>query len=473
MEGSRKRGFQMPTAYSILLIIIVILAVITHFILGDSVQGASLAQVIMSPGNGFLDAVDVCVFILVLGGFLNITAKTGALDAGVENIVKKLEGNERLLIPILMTLFSIGGTTFGMAEETMAFYILIVGTMIIAGFDAVVGVAVIMLGAGCGVLGSTVNPFAVGTAVDAIQSANADIRINQMAVIILGAILWITSLIAAVFYVMRYAKKVKEDTGRSLLSPSEKEAGQKIYGRKNREEDGKFTGKQKLVLAIFGISFLIMVISLIPWENFGINLFVGKTEFLTGVPFGEWYFRELQAWFLVCSIVIAIVYRMPEREAASAFVAGAADMVGVALVIAVSRGISVIMGNTGLDKYILNHASAALTNISPAFFTVISYIVYLGLSFLIPSTSGLAAASMPTFGGLAAGIGLSPEVMILIFSAACGVVNLITPTSAVVMGGLQIARFEWPTWLRFVWKFLLFLIVLNIVILSIAMVLMK
>ena len=169
------------SAYSIIIILLVILALITLVlpklpadIVGDMIEEnislatgvvpASVATVFMAPFNGFKDAIDVCVFVLLLGGFLGIVTKTGALDAGIAALVRKLKGNELILIPILMTLFSIGGSTYGMAEETIAFYILICSTMVAAGFDTMVGASTILLGAGVGVLGSTINPFATGVA---------------------------------------------------------------------------------------------------------------------------------------------------------------------------------------------------------------------------------------------------------------------------------------------------------------------
>ena len=463
----KKKGFMMPSAYSILLLIIIAIGAVTYLI--PSVTNASLSQVLMAPVGGFVDAIDVCVFILVLGGFLGVITKTNALDAGIASIVKKLNGNELLLIPILMTLFSLGGTTYGMAEETMAFYALLVATMMAAGFDAMVGASVVMVGAGVGVLGSTVNPFAISAAIDALQGSNPDIVINQTKVIALGAVIWLTSLVIGVLYVMRYAKKVKADSGKSILSAIERQNAKEAFGTGSDEiEVQVMTGRQKAALAIFGFAFAVMVISLIPWGSFGVVM-PEWTSVLTGTIIGEWYFQDLQVWFLLASVLMAIVFGLSEKETVSSFVAGSADMVGVVLVIAVSRGISVLMAETGLDLYILENASNALSSISPALFTVGSYVIYLGLSFLIPSTSGLAAASMPTFGGLANGIGLSPEVMIIVFSAACGLVNLITPTSAVVMGGLQIAKIEWVTWVKFVAKLLVILLVVNLITLSVAM----
>lgn len=467
MEKKEKKGFQMPSAFSILFIIIAILAIITRVIPDDSVTGASFSDFIMAAPRGFVDAIDVCVFVLCIGGFLGVVAKTGALDAGIARIVKRMGGNELMLIPILMLVFSLGGTSYGMCEETMAFYALVVGTMMAAGFDAMVGCATILLGAGVGCLGSTVNPFAIAAAIDALQGAHSEIVVNQALVMALGAILWLSSLLIAIIFVYRYAKKVKSE-GRTILTAAEKARSEELYSNGSAGGDVEMSGSQKLALTLFALSFVIMIISLIPWGSFGITM-PGWTGFLVGCPFGDWYFQELQAFFVVMSIIIALVARIPEREYVSSFMAGSADMISVVMVIAVSRGISILMSSTGLDAYVLDHASSALSGVHSAVFTAGAYIVYLGLSFLIPSTSGLAAASMPTFGALAYKINLSPEVMIMIYCAACGVVNLITPTSAVVMGGTSLSGIEYPTWVKFVLPLVGILIVANIVILSIAM----
>lgn len=463
---AKKREFQMPTAYTILLGLLIIVAIITWII--PEVRDASVPDIVMSPVNGFISAFDVSLFVMFLGGFLGVINETGALDNGIAAIVKKLKGKEMLLIPILMIFFSLGGTTYGMAEETIAFYALIVATMVAAGFDSLVGVATIMLGAGMGVIGSTVNPFAISAAVDAIRAAFPDIVINQTIIIVIGVVLWVVSLAIAIFYVMRYAARVKKNTGKSLLTPREREWMHHTYHGEEEKEEVKFTGSMKAVLVVFAVAFIVMVIGLVPWETFGVTIF-NKTSFLTGANLGEWYFAELQAWFFLCSIIAGIAGGISERRLVKSFVLGASDMFGVALVIAISRGISVIMGSTQLDMYVLDKVSALLTNVSPTVFTIGAYIIYIGLSFLVPSSSGLAAASMPTFGGLANQLGLSAEVMIMIFCAACGLVNLITPTSGVVMGGLGIAKLEWTTWVKFVLKVLGILLIVNLLILCMAM----
>lgn len=463
--GEKKKSFKLPSAYSILLILTAVIAVITQFIPG--IEAAKFSDVIMAPINGMNDAIDIVLFVLFIGGFLGIVTQTGALDAGVSAIVKKLKGKEIMLIPILMLIFSLGGTSYGMAEESIAFYALVVTTMMMAGFDPLVGVATIMLGAGVGVLGSTVNPFLIGASIDACKSVG--IEINQVGIIGLGVALWLVNLSVAILFVMNYAKKVKADPTKSLLSSTELEDAKKAFlGEKNGEEEIEFTSKRKICLGLFFLAFIVMVISVIPWGSFGINIF-DNTSFLTGSSLGEWWFGELSIWFAIIGILIGIIAGMNEKEIINNFMVGASDMIGVAIVLGISRGISVIMSSTGLDNYILGQASSVLGGVNGILFVNIAYVLFIGLSFLVPSTSGLASLSMPIFAPLADKLGFAPELIIAIFSAGSGIVNLVTPTSGVVMGGLAIAKIEYSSWLKFVGKLLLAIAILSMIILSIGL----
>lgn len=475
------------SAYSIILILLVVLAILTWILpqlpgsvtpemieenssLVTGVNRATIPDIFMAPFNGFKDAIDVCVFVLFLGGFLGIVTKTKALDAGIAALVRKLKGREIILIPVLMTLFSIGGSTYGMAEETIAFYTLICSTMVAAGFDSMVGAAVILLGAGVGCLGSTINPFATGIAMATVTDAG--LKVENAYILIIGVVLWITSLIAAVVYVMRYAEKVKKDKGSIFLSLREQEVMNETFGHVDFNEV-EFTGKQKTTLIVFAITFVIMIISLIAWGEYDIHVFEGWTAFLTGVPLGQWYFGELSMWFTFSGIIIAIINGFSEKETIDAFLAGSADILSVVLIIALSRGVSVLMKVTYLDKFILNFASMKLAGLPAAVFAPASYLLYMLLSFLIPSTSGLASVSLPIMAPLTQSLGFRPEVMIMIFSGACGLINLLTPTSGVVMGGLSTAKIEYGTYVKWVMKLLGVIFVLNIVILTIAMFLVK
>ena len=220
MSKKKKSGFAL-SAFSIILILLFGLGILSHIlpnakfvgeeiVNGSGTVGAKLSDVLMAPILGFADSIDVCVFVLILGGFLAIVTKTGALETGIHVLVKKLKGKELILIPILMFIFSVGGTTYGMLEETVGFYVLLAATMMAAGMDPLVGSATILLGAGSGVLGSTINPFATGAAIAALP---AGVQVNQGAIILIGTFLWLTTLLISVIFVMTYAAKVKKDKG--------------------------------------------------------------------------------------------------------------------------------------------------------------------------------------------------------------------------------------------------------------------
>lgn len=483
--AKKKRG--MPSSFTILLLLLAIVAVITVVISGTSggaVTAARPSDFFTAPVKGFADALPVCLFVMILGGFLGMMTETGALDNGIAVLVKKLHGREIMLVPVLMLIFSLGGTTYGMCEETVPFYALLAATMMAAGFDPLVGAATVLLGAGCGCLGSTVNPFAVGAAVDALTGVG--IEVNQTIIIGLGLVLWAVTTLISIAFVMNYAKKVKADKGSTILSMQELKDAEEAHGAAAAEvtKDVKLTGRQKAVLGIFTFTFAVMIVGFIPLAdlNAGVAGFFDNGVYdaegnvitqawsavITGLPIGQWYFDEASTWFFVMAIVIGIVGGLSEKKIVDTFITGAADMMSVVLIIALARGISVLMAATGLDVYVLDAAANALAGLSGVIFAPMSFLVYFGLSFLIPSTSGMATVSMPIMGPLAAELGFAPEVMVMIFSAAIGVVNLFTPTSGAIMGGLALAKVEWTTWLKFALTLIVVLTIVCAVILTIA-----
>lgn len=488
--AKKKRG--MPSSFTILLALLAIVAVITVIVSGTSggaVTAARLSDFCTAPIKGFADALPVCLFVMILGGFLGMMTETGALDNGIAVLVQKLKGNEIVLIPVLMLIFSLGGTTYGMCEETVPFYALLAATMMAAGFDPMVGAATVLLGAGCGCLGSTVNPFAVGAAVDALTGVG--IEVNQSIIIGLGAVLWIVTTAMSIFFVMSYAKKVKADKGSTILSMQELKDAEEAHGKAASEvhNEVKLTGRQKGVLIAFAFTFVVMIVGFIPLAdlNEGVANFFdagavydadgnavvqGWSALITGLPIGQWYFDEASTWFFLMAVLIGIIGGLSEKQIVNTFITGAADMMSVVLVIALARGISVLMANTGLDVFVLDAAANALAGLSGVIFAPMSFLVYFGLSFLIPSTSGMATVSMPIMGPLAVKLGFSPEVMVMIFSSAIGVVNLFTPTSGAIMGGLALAKIEWTTWLKFALKLIVALSVVCAIILTVACVML-
>ncbi len=495
------KKFKMPSAYTILFLIIVVVAILTWIIpAGEYKDGVynqidpnpqGIYNILSAPIAGFFDAVDIALFIIVIGGFLGIVLKTGAITAGIATIIAKLKGKEILLIPILMAFFGLGGTTYGMAEETIAFYPILIPVFLVAGYDVVTAVAVILLGAGIGVLASTVNPFATGVASSVLEVGLGEgIFLRIFMLIVLEGI--------GIYYVMRYAKKVKADPTKSLVH-----GNLNVFKLEDDHEtkQEKLTKSQSVVLILFALTFIIMILGVIPWQyKFEIDFFSDIYNKLAGfkilglepntveaywdhydankvqsAALGDWWFGQMTVLFFIMSIVIGFVGKMSEREIANNFMEGAKDLISVALIIGLSRGIKVVMAAGGMDATVLHWGQESLKGFSPILFSIMSYIFYIPMSFLIPSTSGLANASMPIMGPLAGTVFeaagqsamLGKSIMITAYQSASGIVNLITPTSGVVMGGLAIAKLPYEKWLKYVGKLLAILFVATCIFLAV------
>ncbi|MEM7528209.1 MAG: YfcC family protein [Pseudomonadota bacterium] len=403
-----------------------------------------LVDALMAPIAGFYDpasyaanAIDVSLFVLVIGGFLGVVNRTGAIDTGIAAAMARMRGRERWMIPILMTLFAIGGTTYGMAEETLAFYALLIPVVIAAGYDAVTAVAIILIGAGIGVLGSTINPFATTIASNAAGVTFAD-------GIWLRLLLLIGGLAICILYVMRYAARVRADPSLSVVA--DRRAENEAHFLKGTDgSKPNLTRKQGLVLVLFGLTFAVMI-----W----------------GVSSQGWWMAEMSALFLGAALVIGIVGWLGEKRFVAAFVDGARDLLGVALIIGLARGIVVIMEAGKISDTILHASEQAIAGYSDIVFINGMFGIEVLLSFLVPSSSGLAVLSMPILAPLADFAGVGRDLTVTAYQSASGLVNLITPTSAVVVGALAIGRVPYDRWLRFVAPLLLILTVFVMAVLS-------
>ncbi len=461
------KKFHMPTAYTILFILLILVAAATWIIPAGAYQRQGeeetpiagtyapveqqpqgVGDVLLASFEGFYDAVDVALFILMVGGFLGVVMKTGAIDAGVANVIRLLGGKEILLIPVLMVLFSLGGTSFGMWEETMAFYPLLIPVFAAAGYDALVGIAVVLLGSGTGVLASTVNPFATG-----IAAGFAGVSLGEG--LILRVVMLVVMDAAAVWFVMAYARKVRAHPEKSLVA----DLPQKFSGKRGGETP-TLNGKRKIVLVIFTVTFLVMVYGVIPFDDIGAPL-----------PALGWWFPELSALFMASGMIIGLIYGMGEQETLDAFVAGAADLIGVGFIIGVSRGITTLMNGGMITDTVLYWGERALDGAGSVTFILLVYLIYLPLSILIPSSSGLATLSVPIMAPLGEFAGIGGALIITAFQSASGLVNLITPTAAVVMGGLAFGNVPYDRWVRFIWKLILIFFLLTVAFLAVSAVL--
>lgn len=494
MTEEKKRGFRIPSSYTVLFIIIAIMAVLTWFIPAGAYETAKdggvisgtyktvasnpqgFFDILMAPVRGMLGvegtdgAIQVSFFILMVGGFLGVVNKTGALDTGIASVVRKNKGREKMLIAILIPLFALGGSTYGMGEETMAFYPLLIPVMIAVGFDSIVAVAIILIGSQIGCLASTINPFATGVAADAAGVSIADGMIWRI-------IQWFILVGMSIWFVYNYASKIEKDPSKSLVADKAEEHKEFFQLQNSGEELSK---RQRNVLTIFTLTFVIMILSLIPWEDFGIKLFTNINTWLTTMPilggaigktmgaFGTWYFPEITMLYIMMGVLVAIVYRMSEDDFLSSFLTGAGEFLGVAIICAIARGIQVIMNGGMITATILHWGETGLSGLSSQVFIILAYIFYLPMSFLIPSTSGLAGATMGIMAPLGQFSNVPAHLVITAFQSASGILNMISPTSAIVMGALALGRVDLGTWWKFIGKFIVMVMLVSVLLLVVA-----
>ena len=407
------------------------------------------AEIVTAPGDtgpyntgDLAGAIQVFFFVLAIGAFITVTIKPGALDAGIGRVTNRFRKRGLLLIVILMLIFSVGGTTYGMAEETLGFYVIILPVIIGLGYDRLVGVGIIMVGAGVGTLASTVNPFATGVASDAAGVALGD-------GIGLRLIMYVVMTTVALLYVLRYARSVKNDPAKSLVPAVEGDEAL-ISGPAGPPEP--MTGRHKIVLWIFGLTFGLMIFSVIPWGDFSSSL--------EGITLG-WYFPELAALFLIGAVLVGLVGGLGEEGTVTGIIVGAGDFIGAALIIAVARGVTVIMNNAGITDTVLHALEGAVSGLSSGAFAVVMYLVNIPLAFLVPSSSGHATLAMPIMAPLGDFAGVSRAMVVTAYQSASGWMNLFTPTSAIVMGGLALSKVRYDRYLKFIAPLLGILLILS------------
>jgi uncharacterized ion transporter superfamily protein YfcC len=500
-SAQQKQPFQFPSTFAILFAVTILVAILTWIIPagvynldanGDPVPGSyhqvpsspqGVSAILLAPINGMYGilskpppvlpedtpneagagnvsvynegelygSIGVALFVIVIGAFITMTMKSGAIAAGIGSVTKALQGREIFLIPVLMVLFALGGTTFGMGEETLGFYPIIIVLFMGLGYDTLTAAATIALGAGLGVAASTVNPFATGIASDA-----AGINISEG--LLLRIIMFVVFVAIGIFFVMRYGSRVKADPSRSIVADLRERHRREFLGKESEHEElPELTTRRKLILGVFGLSFLILIYSVIPWNDLHIPF-----------PQLNWWFGELAALFLLAAVIIGIIAGYGDQELVETFVQGARDFLTPALIIAVARGVTVIMKNGLIIDTVLNWLEGLVAGTGSVAFANLMYIINLPLAFLVPSSSAHATLAMPILAPLANVAKLPRSIVVTAYQSASGLVNLITPTSVIIMGGLAVARIGYDRWFRFVWPLLLFILVATMILLSLA-----
>jgi len=397
-----------------------------------------LAALAKSPIKGIIAASDIIFLILIIGGLIGIMNFTGAFDAGISWMAKTLKGREYILIILVTTLIAAGGTTFGLAEETMAFYPILIPVFLAAKYDAMVGLACIFLGSGIGTMCSTINPFATIIASDAAG-------INWTTGLDFRLIMLVLCLVITILYILRYAKRVKADPSKSLIY-DQKEELEALFGLNTMNTTTKFTHRLRLITLVFSLCFVVMIV---------------------GVSFLDWWFVEMTATFLVGAISIGFIAKIKESVFVDTFVKGAAELLSVAFIVGIARGVTILMEDGLISDTILYHASTITEGMNKGVFTNFMLFIYGGLSFFMPSSSGMAVLTMPILAPLADTVNIGRETIVNTYQYGMGLFYLINPTS-LILAALAIVKIGFNKWLKFIMPLLLILLITTMILLTIS-----
>ncbi|MHA7944322.1 YfcC family protein [Formosa sp. 3Alg 14/1] len=401
-------------------------------------QPQGVMAFIQSPIKGIMEAIDVILFVLIIGGFIGIMNFSGAFEAGISSLAKSLQGREYILIIVITFLIAIGGTTFGLAEETIAFYPILIPVFLAAKYDAMVALASIYVGSCIGTLASTVNPFCTIIASDAAG-------INWTTGLTTRLIVFVLGLIICLIYIIRYAQRVKNDPSKSIIF-DQKQDIEVRFPLTNLDTATTLTTKYKLILIVFSLCFVVMIY---------------------GVSQLDWWFLEMTTVFLVGAIFIGVIARIKEATFVDTFIKGANDLLGVAFIIGIARGVTVLMEDGLISDSLLFYASSLTEGMNKGVFINAMLYIYSGLSFFIPSSSGMAVLTMPIMAPLADGVGIGRDLVVNAYQFGMGLFALINPTG-LILASLTIVKIGFDKWLRFVMPLVGILLIFIMIVLTIS-----
>lgn len=407
----------------------------TYKILEAKPQG--LVAFLKSPIKGIIDAADIIFLVLIIGGLIGIMNHTGAFDAGIAWLVNELKGHEYILIILVTTLVAAGGTTFGFAEETIAFFPILIPVFLAAKYDALVPIACIFLGSSIGTMCSTINPFSTIIASDAAG-------INWTTGWQSRVFMLVATLIITLVFIMRYANRVKKDPSKSIIY-NQKAKIEALFHKTNTKIV-TFNWRLRLALLVFSACFIVMII---------------------GVSMLDWWFLEMTTTFLVGAILIGFIAKINEGVFIDVFIKGAGDLLGVAIIIGIARGVTVIMSDGLISDTMLYYASDVTTGMNKGLFASVMTLTYSGLSFFIPSSSGMAVLTMPIMAPLADTVGVGRELVVNAYQYGMGLLYLISPTG-LILPSLAVAKVGYDKWLKFIMPLFIILVVFTLIVITIA-----
>lgn len=376
----------------------------------------SLLQFLTAVPRGMQESAQIIFFIFIVGGAMTVLQETRAIEAGMGRLIKGLKDKSIVIIPIVMFLFSLCGSVFGMAEETIPFIPIFVSLMIASGFDSITGVAVVLCGAGAGFAGAFINPFT-------IQVAQGIAEIPLLSGMTFRIVMYICMVLLSIVMVMRYALKIRKNPELSPMHDFDKTREDVA----DLESLPPFGGKEKAILVVFVITIILLVYNVIQ---------------------NGWYMDEIAALFLAMSMIVAAIGRLGFNNYATCLGRGMAEIASGALVVGFARGILVVMTDGQILHTILHGAASLLEGLPSMVSAVGMYIFQCLLNFIVPSGSGQAAVSMPIMAPLADLVGVSRQTACIAFQLGDGISNVFTPTSGYFMAGLALAKVPWAKWAK-------------------------
>ena len=459
-KKKKKFWLKVPNTYLLIFSLLVLIAALTWFIPGGKYERTILNgrevvvpnsfkfvdsnpqgifDLFISPLKGFVEAALIIGFVLIVGGAFNVLAKTDAINSFINKLAKAYKTSnllQKLFIPVLMLMFSLGGATFGMNEEIIPFVLIIVPICLALGYDSMVGVAIPLVGAHIGFASAFLNPFNVGI-------AQGIAEVPLFSGIGYRVICWGISTAVGIIFLMWYVKRLKKNPH---ISPTYKEDEER---RKNEHfdliynNDNYFSIRHKAVLITFVLSLVLLVIGVIEFK---------------------WYIEEISALFFIMGILVGIIGGLKSDDLIKAFVDGAKDLVGTALIIALARATVVLSKDANIIDTILYGLSPYIESSSPIFASQKMFIVQSIINFFVHSGTGQAALTMPIMAPLSDLVGVSRQTAILAFQLG-EYTNIIIPTSAVTMGALSMARVPWDKWAKWVLPLMIILFILGFILL--------
>lgn len=390
-----------------------------------------------APIKGIIETADIIFLVLIIGGLVGVVEKTGAFSAGINWLSKVLKGREFILIIVTTCLVATGGTTFGFAEEAIAFLPILIPVFLAAKYDAMVAFACVFLGSGVGSMCSTTNPFKTIIASDAagiVWTQGIEGRILML----------IICLSITILFILRYAKKVKANPSKSIIY-AQKTDIEKHFSIPQHLPIYKLSGRMVIILTVFMLCFATMI---------------------TGVIALDWWFIEMTSVFFFGAIIIAFIAKIPESKFINAFVKGAGDLLGVAFIIGLARGISILMNDGFISATILQSAASFTEDMDKGLFVNVLFLVYNFLAFFVPSSSGTAVLTIPIIAPLAESVNIGREVIVNAFQFGNGLFNLINPTG-LILAFLGVAKIGYDRFLKFIWPLFVTLAVVCMIFLSI------